>query len=282
MKHCRWKYSEWSQCHKECNENDVQYRSATCITPYGYNVTDDHCRTPLLERSRACLECTIETGSCNCEGLKKNTKTCKFKETNRQCSEVIKWERCRPPLSCSSPHPRVHRADNKKRNYPRQCSHFRKSKKDGEYTVYLKGRPVRIYCHNMNSTYPKEYITVNEQHNYSVFSDRCKSLQNWEAIKHNSGQTNFKKIRINLQQLQLIANDFSFASTYGNAQLLASAGDCYHNNPECPRGEFSVNLTGTGFKIKQNNKWTPYGNNATMAFSQKVSVGISILFQVFL
>lgn len=270
MKHCRWKYSDWSHCGLGCNEGNKQTRSATCITAYGYNVTFDLCKSPLLERSRSCLECTTETAHCNCGGYRKQTKTCKLIDSITNCLEDIKWERCHPPPSCS-PHPKVHKSEPKKRNYPRQCSHFRKSKKDGEYTVYLKGKPVRIYCHNMNSTYPKEYITVNE-HNYSVFSDRCKSLQHWEAIKHNSGHTNFKKIRINLQQLQLIANDFSFASTYGNPQLLASAGDCYHNNPECSRGEFSLDLTGTGFKIQPNNKWTTYGNNSTMAFSQIVSI----------
>lgn len=278
MKHCRWKYSEWSQCPKECNENNMQYRSVACITPYGYNVTNDHCKSLLQDTSQLCLECRTETTSCNCEGLKKTTKICMFKDTKRQCSEVIKSERCRQPLSCLPPHSRMHRGEARKRNYPKQCSHFRKSKKNGEYTVYLKGRPVRIYCHNMNTTYPKEYITVNVTHNYSLFSYRCKSLHNWEAIQHNSGQTNFNKIRINLQQLQLIANDFSFADIYGNAQLLASAGDCYHNNPECQRGEFSVDLTGTGFKIKQNNKWNTYGNNATMAFSQKVSYFFFLFF----
>lgn len=123
----------------------------------------------------------------------------------------------------------------------------------------------------MNSSHPKEYITVNETVNYSIFENRCQSFNNWNAIQHNAGQTFFKKIAINIHQLQLITNDFSFAQNFGNPQLLASAGDCYHNNPECPRGEFSVNLEGTDFKIDPRTKWEISGNNSTMKFSQHVS-----------
>ena len=57
---------------------------------------------------------------------------------------------------------------------------------DGEYELVLGGKNISVYCHNMASTYPKEYITLraNVSENYSeVYGKR---LINPNTCPHNA------------------------------------------------------------------------------------------------
>lgn len=85
------------------------------------------------------------------------------------------------------------------------------------------------------------------------------------------GTTRFKKIRININSLQVIEDDFQFADTNGRQQSFASAGDCYSNTGNCPQGDFSINLDGTGFRIRPSTQWETKGQNPAMQFVIKVS-----------
>jgi thrombospondin motif-containing protein 9 len=85
------------------------------------------------------------------------------------------------------------------------------------------------------------------------------------------GTTRFNKIRLNIHNLQVIENDYTFASTVGKPQPFASAGDCYSSTEMCPQGDFSVNLEGTGFRIRPSTKWDVKGQNATMRMVIDVS-----------
>ena len=52
------------------------------------------------------------------------------------------------------------------------CLHLKQSTgvaEDGEYQVLFAGKNITVYCHDMNSTVPKEYLTLHagEGENYS-------------------------------------------------------------------------------------------------------------------
>lgn len=48
---------------------------------------------------------------------------------------------------------------------------YQKTRKDGEYKINIRGREVEIYCHNMNTENPKEYLTLKRgnHENYALF-----------------------------------------------------------------------------------------------------------------
>lgn len=85
------------------------------------------------------------------------------------------------------------------------------------------------------------------------------------------GTTHFHKVRVNINNLLVVGNDFTFAQTSGKMQAFASAGDCFSSTERCPQGDFSVNLEGTGFKIRSSTRWELKGQNATMKVLIRVS-----------
>lgn len=166
---------------------------------------------------------------------------------------------------------------------PQSCEDVRRllrNYQDDEYTIYVRSRARRVYCHNMSSS-PKEYITVNHLENYSIYydyktsdPDRCPPESRNREFRDNStssGRTHFRKIRINLPDLRIIENDFTFAETVGTPQLFGSAGDCYNRNKECPQGDFSINLEKTGFHIRAGARWDTFGHSVIMKVSKPVS-----------
>ncbi|XP_068132664.1 A disintegrin and metalloproteinase with thrombospondin motifs 20 isoform X2 [Hyperolius riggenbachi] len=149
---------------------------------------------------------------------------------------------------------------------------------DGDYTLKLNNRKVKIYCSGMQSDSPKEYITLmkGEADNFSeVFGYRLKnpyecpfngSRKQDCACKNDylaAGVTVFSKIRLDIISMQIKTTDLMFARTIlGRAVPYATAGDCY-SAAKCPQGQFSINLTGTGFRISEATKWIAQGNYAT-------------------
>lgn len=86
-----------------------------------------------------------------------------------------------------------------------------------------------------------------------------------------SGITYFNKIRIDLHTLQIVENDFQFVHWNGRRnQTFGSAGDCYSTAGRCPQGRFSINLTGTKFRIRPKTIWETRGQYSSMVFSHKV------------
>lgn len=152
---------------------------------------------------------------------------------------------------------------------------------DGEYMLEVRSRSVRIYCHQMNSAMPREYITVEPQENYSIFYeyktklfDSCPPASRAHEYVNdvNSGRTYFRKLRLNISDLRIIENDFEFAESRGQRQALGSAGDCYNRNMNCPQGDFSISVAHTGFTLRPGTVWNTYGNRAVMKLSSDVSV----------
>ncbi|PWA28495.1 hypothetical protein CCH79_00016334 [Gambusia affinis] len=146
---------------------------------------------------------------------------------------------------------------------------------DGEYYLKVKFRTLQIYCAEMQTDFPKEYVTLRsgQTDNYSeVYGHRlinpfecpyngsrrqdCECRNDYSA----AGYTLFHKVRLDLSSLQIMITDLQFSQTiHGRPVPFATAGDCY-SAAKCPQGQFSINLIGTGLKVAPNTKWTSQGN----------------------
>jgi thrombospondin motif-containing protein 9 len=132
----------------------------------------------------------------------------------------------------------------------------------------------------MSSDNPTEFITLRKgnHENYSLFySKRATDMskcENGKGIHDESihyGTTRFNKVRININTLQIIDDDYQFSHTVGRPQKFATGGDCYSNTGSCPQGDFFVNLEGTGFRIRPTLMWEANGTNSTIEYQIRVS-----------
>lgn len=206
---------------------------------------------------------------------------------NRGKVEKVK---CTPPASCrmrsvigSSSSIANSVVSSRSRTTAQTCADLQRMYRkydDGDYMLEVRSRKVRIYCHQMKSVTPREYITVEPQENYSIYYeyktqlfDSCppESRAHEYVNDQNSGRTHFRKLRLNISDLRIIENDFEFADSRGQRQALGSAGDCYNRNMNCPQGDFSISLGGTGFTLRPGTVWNTYGNRAVMKHSSDVS-----------
>ncbi|TMS05222.1 A disintegrin and metalloproteinase with thrombospondin motifs 9 [Larimichthys crocea] len=146
---------------------------------------------------------------------------------------------------------------------------------DGEYYLKVKSRILQIYCAEMQTDFPKEYVTLRsgQTDNYSeVYGYRllnpfecpyngsrrqdCDCRNDYSA----AGYTLFHKVRLDLSSLRIMITDLQFSQTLlGRPVPFATAGDCY-SAAKCPQGQFSINLIGTGLKVAEATKWTSQGN----------------------
>ena len=165
---------------------------------------------------------------------------------------------------------------------------------DGEFKINLNGRPMSIFCHNMGSSNPREYITLQNKYlleNFSeIYSRRlilpyfcpdstsnitlnlCKSIdciKELNSCEKNlcledesdmAGLTLWNKISLNLLTMTIDRFDFTFTEqVYGKPVPFATAGDCY-SIAKCPRGRFSINLQNTGFVLNDTVTWISEGH----------------------
>lgn len=216
--------------------------------------------------------CEWKTGKwrdCNCSGWTKRRVWCSDALSNKHATmcrisdEPKSRMRCTPPDNCSC----------------QKIRELRNTKRDGEYMLNLKGKVVPVYCHNMTGT-PAEYITlVNLHENYaSFYSRRAKDITKCPKSHHDEleestlpyGTTHFSKIRIAPHSMRIIEDDFTFAQTSGKHQGYGTAGDCFSKTEKCPRGEFSINLEGTRFRIRKQTRWDTKGLNSTIIYTTLV------------
>uniref|UniRef100_A0AAY4EBT9 A disintegrin and metalloproteinase with thrombospondin motifs 20 n=1 Tax=Denticeps clupeoides TaxID=299321 RepID=A0AAY4EBT9_9TELE len=150
---------------------------------------------------------------------------------------------------------------------------------DGEQYLKIKSRIVQIYCAEMHTRFPKEYVTLRSGHtdNYSeVYGYRlhnpfecpfngsrrqdCACSNDYSAL----GYTVFHRVRLDVSSMRIITTDLQFTQTLlGQPVPFATAGDCY-SAAKCPQGQFSINLTGTGLKVAESTKWVSQGNYVTV------------------
>lgn len=107
---------------------------------------------------------------CSCAGTTKRRVQCYDVKLNKQsnfCPDHTKPEmkkQCDPPPNCEY----MFYAENKKNSKNLKfvlgsCQGLQKynqTTRDGEYELIVRSRKVKIYCHDMNTNKPKEYITL--------------------------------------------------------------------------------------------------------------------------
>ncbi|XP_058791063.1 A disintegrin and metalloproteinase with thrombospondin motifs 9 [Phymastichus coffea] len=155
-----------------------------------------------------------------------------------------------------------------------------KTNVDGEYTILVGGRYMSIYCHAMDANEPTEYLTLptGERENYAeiydkrlrdpticpyngIRNDSCECADGTDAI---AGRTMFKRIRIDVHILHVIADDYRFAMKAGPNHIpYGKSGDCYSQR-DCPQGRFSINLSGTLLMLAPEVHWPKQPNTYTM------------------
>lgn len=166
-----------------------------------------------------------------------------------------------------------------------------KTNQNKDYTMLVQGKPALVYCYKMDTPEPEEYISLQSNtENYAEIYDR--RLRNIDSCPYygqrrdncdcvqidseRSGLTNFYKIRLNVTSLRIIRDVFTFSTqTKGKKRIpYGTAGDCYSQKSGCPQGRFSVDLTGTSFKIVSGVRWRSHGYYATA----QINIGVSVLF----
>ncbi|XP_071112251.1 A disintegrin and metalloproteinase with thrombospondin motifs 9-like [Haliotis cracherodii] len=146
------------------------------------------------------------------------------------------------------------------------------SSPDGEYWLRLLNFDLyrtRIYCYNMNTDTPLEYLTLPTP-NYGIYPKVGNVLCSAEigltgTCTGSGGEVWYNKIRVRIQNMVVVRNDATFANLTNVHLPYAMAKDCYarHDNgvvSSCgTRGEFTVNLTGTGWAVRADQPWIVEG-----------------------
>ncbi|XP_064200825.1 A disintegrin and metalloproteinase with thrombospondin motifs 20 isoform X1 [Anguilla rostrata] len=150
---------------------------------------------------------------------------------------------------------------------------------DGEHYLRVKSRILQIYCAEMQTSFPKEYVTLRSGHTDNFSEVYGYRLQNPFECPFNgsrkqdcacrndypaAGYTLFHRVRLDVSAMRIITTDLLFTQTpLGRAVPFATAGDCY-SAAKCPQGQFSINLSGTGLKVAESVKWVSQGNYVTV------------------
>uniref|UniRef100_A0A1B6E0Y8 Peptidase M12B domain-containing protein n=1 Tax=Clastoptera arizonana TaxID=38151 RepID=A0A1B6E0Y8_9HEMI len=303
IKHCeesavyRWKTHSWGQCSTTCGLG-VQHRSVVCHRVNKFGHVDPE---------------PVPSSSCDAKIMPESKKSCQLSPCYAQYSWVPgPWQSCTHPCGKKGRQRRrlfcYQNKDNKKvnRRYcpkelkpqnKRKCNQKRcgfascleiqqkhRIRIDREYTLSVAGRNLSIYCHNMATSNPVEFLTLptGETENYSEAyglrlynPDSCpyngQRRENCHCIKDHerkAGLTLFSKIRLNVTSLRVYTNDFTFShQALGRRINYGEAGDCY-SRMNCPQGRFSINLSGTGLRVAPYTQWRGHGAHASLEINK--------------
>ncbi|XP_074655210.1 A disintegrin and metalloproteinase with thrombospondin motifs 9-like isoform X2 [Tubulanus polymorphus] len=145
------------------------------------------------------------------------------------------------------------------RLFPNRCKHLVANgiTEDGTYQLYLNGifkESVAIYCYNMSSKAgPKEYLTLpaGKGANYAITSKP--NINPYRRYYDMYSESYFSKIRLNLDTLYVINDDFTFADTSKRLAKRPSNWKParYGEAKSCSKtdGAARINLSGTGYRI---------------------------------
>ncbi|VDM31980.1 unnamed protein product [Hydatigera taeniaeformis] len=156
------------------------------------------------------------------------------------------------------------------------------SSSDGLYELAVHNQVVKIYCSDMESSYPREYLPLLYLNYASIrhFEEEDERNCSSANVYHNGKVTDtnetanttfeirlpklheippasitvFRKLRINLNSLYVDIFDGRFSETLGTRFVpYASAKSCSRGT--CQLGKFLINLKGTGFIVSKETQW---------------------------
>ena len=163
---------------------------------------------------------------------------------------------------------------------------------DGQYLLYVSKKckdPIKVYCHGLSSNEPKEYLDLpaGRDRNYAIVYDRrlptspVTSRFQCDApvssnLYQNHGKTYFSKVRLNINDLTVISDDYEFADSESGGAVVpyGTAGDCFSMNPgNCRKGSFLIDLTDTGLKVNDKVRWTNQGHPSDIKIQEFAKKG---------
>ncbi|XP_055541623.1 A disintegrin and metalloproteinase with thrombospondin motifs 20 isoform X4 [Wyeomyia smithii] len=269
----QWNFGQWGECNDDCK----RYRQVLCQDHRGTESTE----CPVNQKPPEVESCChfrwriTNWKPCKCDGFQRRGVKCYdelTKSESNRCPEPrpTQKKKCTPTPDCR---PRY----SKSISFTCQdVQRNRQTRRDGEYALNVKDRLVTIYCHNMTSSTPTEYLTLKSGlvENYAIYNNKrasnsqvcAPSSEDFvdESIAY--GATHYRKIRLNIQTLQVLVDDHRFTDRSGKPQSFGSAGDCYSITGRCPQGDFSINLENTPFRIRPRTKWETKGQSAVIQF----------------
>ncbi|XP_056454312.1 A disintegrin and metalloproteinase with thrombospondin motifs 20 [Gadus chalcogrammus] len=281
-----WMTGAWTQCSVSCGVG-YEHRMVSCSGapsspgphPYaGPASPSPRCPGPQPPHAKQCLlRACPHTASWKVGPWTKCSQTCGAGVMERQVECLT--AKGQPSKHCAADRPESRAACRET-----ECQQFTSCREvqvrqgvrmDGEFYLRVGPRILQIYCAEMQSDFPKEYVTLRsgQTDNYSeVYGHRLLNpfqcpyngsrRQDCEC-RHDyttAGYTLFRKVRLDLDSLRIMTTDLQFSHTpLGRPVPFASAGDCY-SAAKCPQGQFSINLTGTGLAVAEATKWTSQGN----------------------
>ncbi|KAK6175368.1 hypothetical protein SNE40_013845 [Patella caerulea] len=149
------------------------------------------------------------------------------------------------------------------------------------FRMYSDSRRMKVFCDFYEGN--RAYITVNEL-NKSVMSAMVRKLKNSCNATTNSsqphpdvGETRFEKVRLFVSQKILHQSNQDYASSTLKEQAYGRAGDCYALNDTCGvKGEFVINLTGTGLRVSSSAEWETWGTVARIEYLNRSDDGLIV------
>ncbi|XP_067654852.1 uncharacterized protein [Haliotis asinina] len=141
------------------------------------------------------------------------------------------------------------------------------SKEDGEYWIFLEqfgGAPRRLFCHRMNETAPKTFLTLSTPNvgvEPNIRNHKCRG----EYFQGQRKEAAYRKIRLDETTLAVDIEDATFADIVGEPLRYGQAQDCYseHGNgvlSACGlKGYFYIDLRHTGFVVSEKQQWKTHG-----------------------
>jgi len=294
--HATWKKGAWTECTLACGEGR-QLRDTWCsyIDMETYQeIKTSSCVQPGPATVREC-----NRGDCKSKWLWKTgdwgqcSKSCGMGASRRQVV-CINQETQQPDEDgyCERDHKQFKPDKNKPCHgppcRPKSCLelkqyHSDQAFEDGHYMLQVGTDMAQIYCHQMLTDAPEEFITLKSTENYSKFyaysltQDRpdCPASGQDRDLCHpgmcrdvpDAGLTRFQKVRFLIKQNIVKIDDFTFASSHGKHIGFGVAGDCYSSS-NCPQGRFSISLEGTGFTISERTSWNKNGVSSSQLISR--------------
>ncbi|XP_076378705.1 A disintegrin and metalloproteinase with thrombospondin motifs 9 isoform X1 [Megalopta genalis] len=277
-----WQEGTWSECSADCGEG-IQHRTVTCHRTNRYGLTDptysDNC--PPDQKPHSQQVCKLRECSDKYYWFAGPWKTCshtcgpKGRQTRRlYCFNARTHKRVvRTNCPIEFKPPRKQRC-NQIKCYPMSCLEAKKyyrNSTDNEYNLFVNGRWMNIYCHDMTTNEPKEYLTLQAgfRENYvEIYHKRLIDHQSCLYNGYGNGSCNcatgrevifsrtmFRRVRIDLIKLHILENDYTFSRSEGKDRIkYGMVSDCY-NRAYCFQGRFSINLSGTQLKLSSDVTW---------------------------